>query len=120
MKINYELALKENFKQAMLDIRSDVKLSKDVALDIAKANFEADELQSKVAGSLQEYKQISLQALTELLENKFYTTNEAANILSLSSAAVVRNYIQDDYIKAQKFGRDWFISKSEIVKRLLK
>lgn len=44
-----------------------------------------------------------------------YTTKEAAKILGLSPVTM-RIYANKGIIKAQKRGRDWFISQTEVTK----
>lgn len=47
-----------------------------------------------------------------------YTTKEAAEILPYKNAASVKARINEGKIKAEKVGRDWFITATEI-QRLL-
>jgi len=50
----------------------------------------------------------------------FFTTAEAAGILKYKSAKVVKDLINQGTIKADKLGRDWIITKEEILAQAIR
>lgn len=56
------------------------------------------------------------------LKNKWYTTQEATDLLGLSSSSITRAYISDGYLEAVKVeinGRDrWLISRESLQDKL--